>query len=294
MVDECINMRKSLKAWFLLSPALIIIILFNLLPLARTVFLSFQSSSLNNSHFIGLENYITVLTDSRFHQAIYNTAIYALAVVPIGLIISLIIAAILYDFKKFQVVFEVIFFMPYIISTVAKGSIFRLLLNEDYGIINNILGWFNIMPINFLDDPEIALLTIIIFGIWSSLGFNIVILLSGLRNLNSQYYKMASVCGANKFQQFWLITLPQLLPIITFLLTVNCINSFRIYTEVYTIFNGKAGIGYSAITAVYYIYDKFYVVNRYGEGMAAAVILFMLILIFTIIQNLILRKLTRR
>ena len=99
--------------------------------------------------------------------------------------------------------------------------------------------------------------------------------------------------GASKVEQFFKITLPQMLPIITFLLMVNFISAFKVYAQVFSIFNGKAGIADSATTAVFYIFNKFYVDNRYSKGMAAAVILFILILIFTLIQNKILKKLSK-
>ena len=135
------------------------------------------------------------------------------------------------------------------------------------------------------------MITLIIFGIWSGLAFNIIILLSGLRNVNKDYYKVADMFGASKMEQFFRITLPQMLPIIT--LMVNFISAFKVYAQVFSIFNGKAGIADSATTAVFYIFNKFYVENRYGQGMAAAVILFILILIFTLIQNRILKKLSK-
>lgn len=138
-----------------------------------------------------------------------------------------------------------------------------------------------------------SMITLIIFGIWSGLAFNIIILLSGLRNIDDSYYKVADMFGATKRQQFFRITLPQMIPIITFLLMVNFINAFKVYAQVFSIFNGKAGIADSATTAVFYIFNKFYVENRYGQGMAAAVILFILILLFTLIQNRILKRISK-
>ena len=132
--------------------------------------------------------------------------------------------------------------------------------------------------------------TVIIFGIWMGLAFNIIILLTGIRNIDESYYKVADMFGASKFEQFRRITLPQLIPTITFLMLMNFINAFKVYGQVYAIFNGKPGIAESASTGVFYIFTKFYTENRYGQGMAAAVILFLFILIFTFIQNRIMKK----
>ncbi len=285
--------ENSPQAWLFLLPALLIIIVFNVFPLIQTFILSFQKGTLNNLEFNGIRNYQIVLQDPKFHTALFNTSVYAFVVVPLGLIISMFIAVILFEKIKFKDFFETIFFIPYLTSIIAIGIVFRFLLNGDYGFVNYILGFVNLGPINFLDDPKMSLITLIIFGTWSSLAFNIVILLSGLRNINDSYYKVADMFGATKVEQFFKITLPQMLPIITFLLLVNFINAFKVYAQVFSIFNGKAGVADSATTAVFYIFNKFYVENRYGQGMAAAVILFILILLFTVIQNYVLKRISK-
>lgn len=281
------------RAWLFLLPALLIIGVFNIYPLIRTFILSFQKGSLNNLSFNGIQNFVKVLQDSKFHLAMGNTALFAFIVVPLGIIISMVIALILFDKIKGSKFFETIFFIPYLTSTIAIGIVFRFLFNGDYGFINYILSIFHIGPFDFLDNPDMSMITLIIFGIWSSLAFNIIILLSGLRNVDQHYYKVADMFGATKVQQFFKITLPQILPMITFLLIVNFISAFKVYSQVYSLFNGKAGIADSATTAVFYIFNKFYVENRYGQGMAAAVILFFMILLFTLIQNYILKKMAK-
>ena len=285
--------ENSPQAWLFLLPALIIIGIFNVLPFIKTFIMSMQKGTLNNLKFNGLKNFEIVLKDPKFHTAIGNTALFAVVVVPVGLIISMFIAITIYEKIKYKDIFETIFFIPYLTSVIAVGVVFRFLLNGEYGFVNYILGIFNVGPFNFLDDPNMSMITLIIFGIWSGLAFNIIILLSGLRNVNESYYKVADMFGATKMEQFFRITLPQMVPIITFLLMVNFINAFKVYAQVFSIFNGKAGIADSATTGVFYIFNKFYVENRYGQGMAAAVILFVLILIFTLIQNRILKRISK-
>lgn len=285
--------ENSPQAWLFLLPALIIIGIFNVLPLIKTFIMSMQKGTLNNLKFNGLKNFEIVLKDPKFHTAIGNTALFAFVVVPVGLIISMFIAITIYEKIKYKDIFETIFFIPYLTSVIAVGVVFRFLLNGEYGFVNYILGLFNVGPFNFLDDPNMSMITLIIFGIWSGLAFNIIILLSGLRNVDKSYYKVADMFGATKMEQFFRITLPQMVPIITFLLMVNFINAFKVYAQVFSIFNGKAGIADSATTGVFYIFNKFYVENRYGQGMAAAVILFALILIFTLIQNRILKRISK-
>ena len=285
--------ENSPQAWLFLLPALIIIGIFNILPLIKTFIMSMQKGTLNNLKFNGFKNFAVVLQDPKFHDAIGNTALFAFVVVPIGLIISMFIAITIFEKIKYKSIFETIFFIPYLTSVIAIGIVFRFLFNGEYGFINYLLGLINVGPINFLDDPNMSMTTLIIFGIWSGLAFNIIILLSGLRTVNENYYKVADMFGATKFEQFIKITLPQLIPTITFLLMVNFINAFKVYAQVFSIFNGKAGIANSATTGVFYIFNKFYVEYRYGQGMAAAVILFALILLFTLIQNYVLKRISK-
>ncbi|UFH65921.1 sugar ABC transporter permease [Clostridium cadaveris] len=285
--------ENSPQAWLFLLPALIIVGIFSVLPLIKTFVMSFQKGTLNNLQFNGFKNFEIVLSDPKFHTALINTALYAFIVVPVGLIIAMFIAITIHDKIKHKDICETIFFIPYLTSIIAVGIVFRYLLNGEYGFVNYILEIFNVGTINFLDDPSMSMTTLIIFGIWSGLAFNIIILLSGLRNVDSNYYKVADMFGATKIQQFFRITLPQMIPIITFLLMVNFISAFKVYAQVFAIFNGKAGIADSATTAVFYIFNKFYVENRYGQGMAAAVILFILILLFTVIQNRILKRISK-
>ena len=285
--------ENSPQAWLFLLPALIIIGIFNVLPLIKTFIMSMQKGTLNNLEFNGFKNFQVVLQDPKFHDAIGNTALFSFVVVPVGLIISMFIAITIFEKIKHKGICETIFFIPYLTSVIAVGIVFRFLFNGDYGFINYLLSFINVGPINFLDDPSMSMTTLILFGIWSGLAFNIIILLSGLRTIDDNYYKVADMFGATKMEQFFKITLPQLIPTITFLLMMNFINAFKVYAQVFSLFNGKAGIANSATTGVFYIFNKFYVEYRYGHGMAAAVILFALILLFTLIQNYVLKRISK-
>lgn len=282
--------ENSPQAWFYLLPALIIIGLFNVLPLIRTFILSFQKGTLVNLKWAGFENFVIVLQDGKFHQALINTSWYAFLVVPLGMILAMYIAWIIYEKVKRKELFETIFFIPYLTSVIAVGVVFRFLFNGEYGMINYVLSFFGAGPFNFLENPDLAITTLVIFGIWTSLAFNIIILLAGFRNIDKNFYKVADMFGATKWEQFRRITLPQLIPTITFLLMMNFISAFKVYAQVYALFNGKPGIAGSATTGVFYIFNKFYVEYKYGQGMAAAVLLFLLILLFTLIQNFVLKK----
>ncbi|MFV0379255.1 MAG: carbohydrate ABC transporter permease [Anaerorhabdus sp.] len=283
--------ENNKSAWFFLLPTLFLVGVFSIYPLIRTFIMSFQSGRLGNMDFNGIRNYQVVLSDPKFHAAMKNTATYAFIVVPVGICLALLVAWFIYDRIKFKSFFETIFFLPYITSTIAIGIVFRYLFNSNYGMINHFLSFFGAGPINFLDNVDMSIWTLIIFGVWTALAFNIIIILSGLRGIDKNYYKVADMFGASKWEQFYRITIPQLIPIITFLFSVGLISAFKVYTQVFAIFAGRAGIANSAMTSVYYIYDKFYVQTRFGQGMAATIILFLVILSITFIQNKVIRRL---
>ena len=284
------NPENQPKAWFFLLPSLGVILVFNIYPLIRSFWMSFQKGSLLKLQFTGLSNYQKVLADPVFHKALINTALYAFVVVPVALCISVVIAWIIFEKVKHKSVFETIFFMPYVTSTIAIGIVFRYFFNGSYGLINFLLGLVGIPAVNWLDNVNMSMPTLIIFGIWTGLAFNIIILLAGLRNIDPEHFKIAKMFGATEKEIFWRITFPQLVPTIAFLSTVNLIGAFKVYTQVYALFGGTAGVANSATTAVYYIYDKFHVAGRPGIAMAATVILFVIILIATFFQNKFLRR----
>lgn len=284
------NPSNQPKAWLFLLPSLAIILLFNIYPLIRSFIMSFQKGSLIRLRYAGLENYEKVINDPVFHRALSNTALYTVVVVPVALIIALIIAWIIFEKVKHKHLFETIFFMPYVTSTIAIGIVFRYFFNGSYGLVNFILGLIGIPSLNWLDNVNLSMPTLMIFGVWTSLAFNIIILLSGLRNIDKEHVKIAKMYGASEWEIFWRVIFPQLVPTIAFLSTVNVIGAFKIYTQVYALFGGTAGVANSATTAVYYIYDKFHIAGLPGVAMAATVILFVIILVVTFLQNKLLKK----
>lgn len=286
--------KKQWSAWWFLGPALLGVALFSIFPIIRAFVMSFQSGTLISMHWTGLSNYKYVIADPYFGKALQNTVLYAFTVVPIGLVISILIAWNLFNRIKHSKFFETLFFMPYVTSTIAIGIVFRYIFNGQYGILNYILKFFHLGTPDWLDNPSMNMITVIIFGVWLGLAFNIVILMSALRGIDPQHYTIAKMYGANNREMFFRITLPQLVPTLAFLLTVNLINAFKVYTQIYALFNGQPGIAGSAMTAVYYIFDKFQIDGTPGIAMAATVLLFMIILVISFLQNKLLEKVGRR
>ncbi len=281
------------KAWLFLAPTLIFVTVFSVWPILRAFTMSFQSGPLINLEWTGFSNYQYIFSDPEFWRAIKNTLIYAVFAVPVSLAISIMLAWFIFSKVKHSSFFETTFFMPYVTSTIAIGIVFRYIFNGEYGLLNYLLKAVHLPAPNWIDDPSMSLITIIIFGIWTSLAFDIVILMGALRNIDPNYYVLADMYGASEREKFWRITMPQLVPTLAFLLTMNIIGAFKIYTSVYALFNGQAGIGNSATTAVFYIYNKFQMVGTPGVAMAATVVLFLIILLTTFLQRKMMKKIGR-
>lgn len=290
------NMTK-IEPFLYLLPFIIGILIFTLYPVINVFLLSFKDdyNYLRNS-FSGwnLENYKTVLTDPKFIQSIINTTLYVLFVVPISTALAIIIANFLNQKIKGNAIFQTAYFMPMVTSITAVGLIWRLMYNKQYGIINFILSKFGIEKIGWVVDSKWSLVALIIFGIWNIMPFTIILLISGLQNINEVYYTAAKVDGAKPTKIFFRITVPMLSPTIFLVCIVNTISSFKVFSELYPLFNGKPGPYYNLYTVVYYIRYAMMEKREYGYAAAAAVILFFCVMIFTFIQLVIKRGMKKR
>lgn len=290
------NMTK-IEPFLYLFPFIIGILIFTLYPVINVFLLSFKDdyNYLKNS-FSGwnLENYKTVLTDPKFIQSIINTTLYVLFVVPISTALAIIIANFLNQKIKGNAIFQTAYFMPMVTSITAVGLIWRLMYNKQYGIINFILSKFGIEKIGWVVDSKWSLVALIIFGIWNIMPFTIILLISGLQNINEVYYTAAKVDGAKPTKIFFRITVPMLSPTIFLVCIVNTISSFKVFSELYPLFNGKPGPYYNLYTVVYYIRYAMMEKREYGYAAAAAVILFFCVMIFTFIQLAIKRGMKKR
>lgn len=290
------NAFNKTEPWLYLLPFIVFLIIFTLYPVINVFVLSFKK---NYSYLLGqydgwsLENYKAVLTDAKFRQALINTTLYVLFVVPVSTIISILLANLLNQKVKGIAIFQTAYFMPMVTSITAVGLVWRLMYNQQYGIINWFISLFGGEKIGWVVDIKWSLPALIIFGIWNILPFTIIILLSGLQNIDSMYYTAAKVDGAKSVKIFFRITVPLLSPTIFLVCIVNTISAFKVFSELYPLFNGKPGPYYNLYTVVYYIRYAMIEKRKYGYASAAAVILFLFILLFTFIQLLIKKRMKK-
>ena len=280
-----------------LVPFFLGLLLFTIYPIINVVIMSFkQGYRLSGAYNgIGLDNYVTVLTNKYFQSSIKNTFIYVFTVVPIATVLSILIANLLNQKIKGIGIFHTAYFLPMVTSAIAVGISWRFMFNKRTGIINWLLGLIGIAPIDWLGaaggNAPYNMLTVIIFGIWNMMPFTIILLLSGLQNIDPMYYTAAKVDGASSSTIFKRITVPLLAPTIFLTMIVNMISAFKVYNDVIPFWAGKAGaLSTNLYTIVYWIKETFYSKLRLGQAAAASIILFLIILVFTLIQRLVQRK----
>ena len=289
--------KRSLQALLYLLPALLGIGTFVVYPLIRSFSMSFYDPDTYNvfSHVgdgLTLKNYVDVLTDKYFFIALKNTMIYTLTSVPLSIIIALIIAVLLNSKIRFGKFYQTIYFLPYVTNVIAIGLAFQFIFHSNYGFLNYLLGLIGIDPVQWLNDPKMTMATLVIFGVWGGLAFKIIVFLAGLQNIDPQFYQAAKVDGTSKWRVFTKITIPLLSPIIAYITIISIIGAFKTYAQVIALYGVKPGPNgsSSALTIVYYVYEKFYNEHQYPTAAAASVILFIIILMFTFVQQYINKK----
>lgn len=266
-----------------IAPNLVLFSVFIFFPLFYAFFISFHEWSLIDTPlYTGTENYERLLSDRQFWQALGNTVLYSLATVPTSLGLGLAVAIGLNRELFARTLLRSAFFLPVVISSVATAVISAWLFNDNYGVINAILGHLGLRPIAWLSTTRWALPSIIITTLWTRIGFCMVVYLAALQSISPSYYEAARIDGATRWQQFRYVTWPLLRPTTFLLLILNVIHSFQVFDLIFVMTGG--GPGFSTTMLVQYIYQAAFVTSEMGYASAMGVVLFALVLVFTLIQ----------
>jgi len=275
--------RDWFAAFVFLLPNLVSIGLFTLIPVVAGFFLSFTNwDMLSDPQWVGLENYQDILKDRQFWNALRNTAIYTLIVIPGGLTVSMLLALALNSKIKGTAIYQAIFFLPYVSSTVAIALVWKWIYHPDYGVLNAMLRAVGLPGVDWLTNPSVALISVAIVQIWQTAGYNMVLLLAGLRAIPKDYYEAARIDGASPWTIFWSITVPLLMPTIFFVTTISIIASFQVFNLIYVMTGG--GPGNSTKVYVFYLWENGFSFFKMGYASALAYVLFVIILAITLIQ----------
>lgn len=284
----------DIKAWLYLLPAAVILFGFVLYPMVKVLRMGFYKKYVyltDTGTGFGPDSFAYVLQDPVFHMAFKNTCFIVFVGVPITVALALGIAVLINSLTKAKGLFQNIYFLPYVTSTIAVGLVFRWLFHSQYGYINFFLSFFGVEPKSWLTDPKLVTLSVTIFTIWNGLAYKIILFLAGLQKINKQYYQAAKVDGTSRRRTFFRITVPLLSPTMWMVIMISIIHAFKTYAEIFSMFEGaNAGPGNTAITLVYYIYNMFYVKGQVHYASAAALIFLLILLTLTGIQKLVSKK----
>ena len=310
MVDS----KHQWKAWLYLSPAIVLLLVFTVWPIINTVRMAFLDgynglAIVGGAEFeFGVANFQKVMGLTTFKNSLYNTALLCVLTVPLSTLLALLIAVALNSIKWLQKGLQTIFFLPYVTNSIAIGMVFAAMFNivgnmgtngNDIiitaGIINNILGVFGIEPINWINAGSeywANITVMVIYIVWNALPFKILVLLGGLQSINKQYYEAAKVDSTPRWRVFTRITVPLLSPMIAYVVITGFIGGFKEYSSIVGIFGedmGPPGRPGQLNTIVGYIYDSLPKMN-YGVASAAALILFGIIFVVTMVNMQVSKK----
>lgn len=273
--------REQAWGYLMIAPTIIGLIVLNVWPFIQTIYASFcKHLGFGHYKFVGLENYVSMFQDADFWRATGNTLIFCVLTVPVGIFISLLVAILLNAKVKFKGGFRTIFFLPMVCAPAAVTMVWRWIFNSEYGILNQIFG----SHIAWITDPKVALISCAIVAVWSSIGYDAVLLLSGLQNISKSYYEAASIDGASKITQFFKITLPMVSPTLFVTMIMRLMTSLKVYDLIYMMVEETNPALTSVQSLIYLFYRESFVAGSRGLGSAIAVWTVLIIGVATVFQ----------
>ncbi|KON88785.1 sugar ABC transporter permease [Sporosarcina globispora] len=278
-------------AYLMIAPTMLGLIIFYLWPIVQNFYFSFTEwGAFGQYEWTGLDNYKRLLEDAALLKAFKNTSIYIIFTVPIGIFLSIIVAVLLNQNIKGKSIYRTLYFLPVITMPAAIAMVWKWMYNADYGMFNYLLSLVGIDGPQWVSDPNIALYSIIAVAIWSGIGYNMVIFLSGLQGIPKMYYEAAEIDGAGPVTVFFKITLPLLSPVIFFVTIMSLIGAFQVFDLIFMMIGKSSTALESTQSIVYLFYQHAFVLNDKGYAAAIAVLLLAVILIITAIQMVLQKK----
>ena len=267
--------------YLMVAPTIIGLIVLNIVPFFQTIYMSFSKSKAFGAYqFCGLENYVEMFKSPEFWKATWNSIYFCILTVPIGVFLALLVAVLLNAKIKGKTAFRAIFFLPMVVAPAAVAMVWKWIFNTEYGILNSLLG----KNIRWLTDPKIVLVTCAIVAIWSAIGYDAVLLLSGIQNISRTLYEAADLDGASKVQQFFHITLPMVSPTLFVVLIMRLMSSLKVYDLIYMMVEQSNPALTSAQSLMYLFYRESFVAGNKGYASAIVIWTVLLIGIVTVFQ----------
>lgn len=286
------KMSKAFWGYFFIAPTLIGVLILNIWSVIQTIYFSLNEvKGFNSPKFIGFENYQRLFSDSEMFRTLGNTFKYALITVPIGVFLSLLVAVMLNTKIRGKNAFRGIYFLPVITAPTAVALVWKWLYNNQYGLINYVLRLFGLNGVDWLGNRNIALVSIAIVGIWSMIGYNMVILLAGLQEVPQTLQEAANIDGAGPVTRLFKITIPLVSPTLFFVTVTTTISSLQVFDHIYMMLEPKSP-AYKHVQSVVALFFR-YTFSNYNKGYGSAIIavLLVIILAITLIQMALQKKL---
>lgn len=268
--------------WIFIAPTMIGLIILNIIPIFQTIYQSFfKTGDFGKGNiFVGLKNYEKVFGDGEVWQSLWNSLKYTIVEVPISVVIALLLAVLLNKKLKGRSFFRTVFFLPMVAAPAAVAMVWKWLFNSNFGLINNV---FN-LKVNWISDPNIAIYSLAVIGIWSVIGYNMVLILAGLQEVPRDYYEAASLDGANGWQQLTKITVPLISPTLFFVLITRVIGALQVFDVIYMIIDYNNPALKKTESLVYLFYKYSFEQSKKGYGATVIVVLLAVTMVFTVIQ----------
>lgn len=272
---------ESMWAYLMIAPTIIGLLVLNIYPFIQTFILSFSKTKPFGLYELqGIQNYVKMFKSAEFWRANLNTIYFCVLTVPVGILLALLVAVMLNTKIKGRTFFRAVFFLPMVVAPAAVAMVWKWIFNTEYGILNTVL----MHKINWITDPNIVMVTCAIVAIWSAIGYDAVLLLSGLQNISKSYYEAASLDGASKVQQFFHITLPMVSPTLFVVLIMRLMSSIKVYDLIYMMIEESNPALTKAQSLMYLFYRESYVTGNRGLGSAVVIWTVALIGLVTVVQ----------
>ncbi len=273
--------REENWGWLMIAPTIIGLFVLNIWPFIQTIYTSFcEHLGFGHYKFIGLDNYIEMFQTPEFWKATWNTVLFCILTVPVGVILALFVAMLLNTKVKFKGGFRTIFFLPLVCAPAAIAMVWQVIFNGDSGILNQILG----TDIQWITNSKTAIMAVAIVSVWSSVGYDAVLLLAGLQNIPKTLYEANSIDGAGKVRQFFTITLPMVSPTMFSVLIMRLMASMKVYDLIYMMSDDTNPAMADMQSLMYLFYRSSFVAGDRGYGSAIVIWTVSLILLVTLIQ----------
>ena len=271
------------KPYLFVAPAVVILAIFWVYPILNMGYLSLFKWDLISPkmQFVGLQNFQALFADQQFWQTFVNTVIYTLFVVGLGVTLGLFVAVYLKEHTKTNGFIQAVIFSPYVVSLASVALLWMWIMNKDYGLLNSILGFFDIGAVDWLGDSHVALVSLILISVWKSVGYDALILVSAIQGIPAHLYEAARLDQASPWTTFRKITLPMISPTLFFLVVVDAIASLKVFETIQIMTAG--GPQNATNTLVFSLYQYGFQFNKVGYAAAIGVVLLALIAVFAIV-----------